>query len=178
MQLKEAEKIANDLLAELTPYCVAIEIAGAIRRQDPEMSSIEIVTIPRLEMQPTGQKQLDGGDETTEHHLLFEWLDANHTIVMGGMPRNDWCILQLEDGTKVDIITAEIATWGYSFMVRTGPGEFISPIVKQLRSIGLTPRGTGLQDVAGNRVSTPSEMAIFKLIDMGYVEPSERKGAQ
>ena len=175
MQLKEAEKIANDLKAELTPYCTVIEIAGAIRRQEQEVPEIELVAIPRFEVRPTGQKKLDGGDATDEHPLLFEWLDANHEIVMGGTPRSDWCILQM-DGIRADIITAEMATWGYCFMVRTGPDAFMHSMIRKLRDIGLAPMGTGLQNSSGDRVATPSEMSIFNLVDREYIEPSKRKG--
>ncbi len=175
MQLKEAEQIAQNLKAELAPYCTGIEIAGAIRRQDPEVSEIEFVTIPRFEMQPTGQKTLDGGDERSEHHILFEWLDANHKIIMGGTSKSDWCILQL-DGIRADIITAEIGTWGYCFMVRSGPDAFMHSMIRKLREIGLTPMGTGLQNVSGDRVATPSEMSIFNLVNMEYLKPTERKG--
>lgn len=175
MRLKDAEKIATDLIAELTPYCLAIEVAGAIRRQEKEVSAIEIITIPRWEDQPTGQKQLGGGDATTPHHLLFEWLEANYTIIMGGTPQRDWCILQLKDGTRVDIITAEISTWGYCFMVRTGPDTFIHSIVKQLRGLGITPMGLGLRDATGERIATPSEQSVFDLVGMDYVKPEERK---
>ena len=176
MQLEEARQIANDLIAELAPYCLAIEVAGAIRRQEPEMSAIEIITVPRWEDQPTGQKQLDGGDETVPHHLLFEWLDANYTIIMGGTPQHDWCILQLENGPRVDIITAEVSTWGYCFMVRTGPNEFMHSMVKRLRGLGITPLGLGLRDATGGRIATPSEQSVFDLVGMGYVDPEERKG--
>lgn len=175
MELKDAEEIANALKAELAPYCFAIEIAGAIRRQDPEVSEIEFVTIPRFEMRPTGQKQIGGGDVTEEHHLLFEWLDANHAVIMGGVPGNNWCLLQM-DGIRVDVFTAELATWGYCFMVRTGPEAFVYSIVKRLRGVGLTPMGTGLQNASGNRVATPSEMSIFNLVNIEYLKPSERKG--
>jgi len=47
MKLSEATDYANYLKQELEPYCDRIEVAGSIRRQNPEVGDIEIVCIPK-----------------------------------------------------------------------------------------------------------------------------------
>src|SRR5437867_4027103 len=47
MTLAEAQKIADEIMATLTPFCLRIEIAGSIRRQKPEnIKDVEVVLIP------------------------------------------------------------------------------------------------------------------------------------
>ena len=47
MDLGEAQKIANEVVNQLSPYCDKVEIAGSIRRQKPTVNDIDIVLIPR-----------------------------------------------------------------------------------------------------------------------------------
>jgi DNA polymerase/3'-5' exonuclease PolX len=47
MNLATTQKLAEKILAELTPYCDQIEIAGSIRRRRPNPNDIDLVCLPK-----------------------------------------------------------------------------------------------------------------------------------
>jgi DNA polymerase/3'-5' exonuclease PolX len=47
MILYDAQRIADKLIADLSPHCDRIEVAGSVRRQKPECGDIELVAIPK-----------------------------------------------------------------------------------------------------------------------------------
>ena len=47
MELKQAEKLAADLVGELALLCERIEVVGSIRRRCPQVKDIDIVLIPK-----------------------------------------------------------------------------------------------------------------------------------
>ena len=178
MEYNKAKLIADTLRAELLPFCNVLEIAGALRRRDSEVADIEFVAIPRFEVRETGQRQLDGMDVVVRYNILFEWLNENQPVVMGGTRYVGWCVLDLGE-IRASIFTAEIATWGYLFLARTGPLEFMHNVIGRLRNTGIMPRaaGAGLQNSAGVQIAVPSESAVFEMCGAEYVVPWERGGA-
>ncbi|GAJ14573.1 unnamed protein product, partial [marine sediment metagenome] len=46
MKLEQAQKIAEEVVKRLSPYCQRIQIAGSIRRQKPQVRDVDIVLIP------------------------------------------------------------------------------------------------------------------------------------
>src|ERR1017187_2735332 len=50
MKLAAAEKLAEKVVAELEPFCMRIAVAGSIRRQRAEVNDIDLVLIPKPEL--------------------------------------------------------------------------------------------------------------------------------
>ena len=62
--LAEAQEVADALIAELSRYCERIEIAGSLRRGKAEVGDLELVAVPKWELDffgsPTRFMQIDG----------------------------------------------------------------------------------------------------------------------
>lgn len=122
MQLKQAQTIAEGLKADLETFCEKIEIGGSIRRKKPEPKDIELICIPKFAEIGTGQTTLLGDETTITENLLFKRISNKYFILKMG---EKYCQIQIGDEPdsliKVDIFTATPETWGYIFMLRTGP---------------------------------------------------------
>jgi DNA polymerase/3'-5' exonuclease PolX len=51
MELDRAREIADGLVRRLSPGCVRIEVAGSVRRGKAEVNDIELVAVPKMEVQ-------------------------------------------------------------------------------------------------------------------------------
>ena len=174
MKLKQAQEIAEALKAELTPFCERIEIGGSIRRKKPEPNDIELVCIPKFEEVLTGQLTLWEEPITRLLNVLFSHLSQKYFIIKMG---ERYCQIQLGDendvGIKADIFTATFRTWGYIFMLRTGPAEFSKFVVTELKKNGFT-MDAGEVFHKGTPCTVPSEEDLFFLLGIDYIEPEYR----
>ena len=60
MNLGHALALAQDLAAEVAPYCARVQVAGSIRRERPDVRDLELVVVPRH------------GQAWWEHNLLYQ----------------------------------------------------------------------------------------------------------
>lgn len=104
--LDYATEIAEKTLAQLSPYCERIELAGSIRRKKSEVKDIEIVLIPRVKDLPILKKQIDKWEK-----------------VKGKFP----CLYtqrRLLEGINLDLFIATPDNWGLQLAIRTGPANY------------------------------------------------------
>lgn len=177
MKLEQAEQIAESLKADLSPYCDRIEIAGSIRRKKPEVKDIELMCIPKFADIGTGQTTLFGGETTITENVLFTYLASKSEwpiIKMG----EKYCQFEHIDewpgnNIKVDLFTATPETWGYIFLLRTGPAEFSKWVVTELKRRGYVPKdGVILKN--GYMIQAHEEKAVFRMLGIDYIEPEYR----
>ena len=179
MELERALIIANNLLDQLRPYCDKVEVAGSVRRGLPEVHDIEIVCKPRV----TDYKNLFG--EPVYGYLLYEWLDQTSPNyqwgkrLKGGAKYREYT---LPEGINLDLfIVVPPAHWGVIMTLRTGSADFSKWCVTPRRLGGGLPSslmvtdGEVLHKASGKVVDMPEECDFLNLIDLGWVEPSERK---
>ena len=172
MKLKQAQKIAESLIADLEPYCERIEIGGSIRRRKPEVKDIELVVIPKFGDYPTGQMSLEGDPLTSYENLLFEHIAAN---------REEYRIIKMgvkyaqihKSGMMIDVFTATPGTWGYIFLLRTGPAEFSKWAVTELKRRGYTPKDGAVWH-GDLRINSLDEEMVFRLLGIDWIEPEYR----
>lgn len=172
MKLEHAQKIAQSLIADLKPYCHRIEIGGSVRRKKAEVKDIELVCIPVFGFVPTGQMSLEGDPLTSFENLLFEHISAN---------RDRYDIIKMGDkyaqiGTKhikVDVFTATFRTWGYIFMLRTGPAEFSKWVVTELKRREFEPKDGAIWS-DGEQLPTINETDVFHLLQIADIYPEYR----
>lgn len=173
MKLERSQEIAQSLIADLKPVCHIIEIGGSVRRKKPEVKDIELVCIPVFDQVPTGQMSFEGDPITSFENLLFEHIATNddkYDIIKMGEK-----YAQIEvSGIKVDVFTATFRTWGYIFMLRTGPAEFSKWVVTELKKNGLEPKD-GEVFHHGTPCTIPSEEDLFFLLGIDYIEPENRR---
>jgi DNA polymerase/3'-5' exonuclease PolX len=169
MKLKQAEQIAEALKADLTPYCEKIKIGGSIRRKKPEPNDIELICIPKFAEIGTGQTTLSGDETTSTENVLFSHLAIHYSVMKMG---EKYCQLGTQ-GIKVDVFTATPKTWGYIFMIRTGPAEFSKFVVTALKKKGFLMK-EGEVFHHKTPCTIPTEDYLFSLLGIDRIEPEYR----
>lgn len=129
-----AAMVAHSIVAELSPYCKRIQIAGSIRRAEVEVGDIEIVAQSRPA--PTIPDLFGGGLPGTPPLLeklsrLMEAKEIKHSSPRrwGTKYRSFWRLYEVRPGGrltpfKVDIFIATPETWPVILTIRTGGREF------------------------------------------------------
>lgn len=155
MQLETAQKLAEQVVKRLSPYCKKIEIAGSIRRKSPNPRDIDIVLIPsdpwnlRHEIMGLGPVRMSG-------------LKINRVLV---------------DGTQVDIYIADESSWATLLLIRTGSTFNNVRLCSLAKNKGwhLAASGDGLFNENGERVAGNSEESIYSALGLLYQRPEERE---
>lgn len=131
-----ARHLADQIVAELTPLCDRIEIAGSVRRCKETVKDIEILVIPKYGPQPLDmlghpigsqpdlladylwdsplwrRRPNSKGSET--FGPLNKYMLRNSIHIGGAMPA--WM--------PVDIFTGSAVNWGRDLWLRTGPAQW------------------------------------------------------
>ena len=74
---------------------------------------------------------------------------------------------------KVDVFTATFRTWGYIFMLRTGPADFSKFVVTELKKNGFT-MDAGEVFHHGTPCTVPNEEDLFFLLGIDNIPPECR----
>ena len=172
----QAHRIATQLVDRLRPACERIEIAGSLRRKQPEVGDIEIVAIPKYQTDLFGEQ----GEKLQVDLLLLGWPIRMHKN--GSRYKQfDFCG---SEGTPytVDLFLVTPEAWGVQLLIRTGPASFSKKMVTQRMRGGWKPDYLFVRDgrVWGRSsndlpLNTPEEQDVFDLWQMDYIEPEERK---
>jgi DNA polymerase/3'-5' exonuclease PolX len=178
MEHKQAKAIAEQWIARLSPACARIEIAGSLRRGKREPRDIELVCIPKIQV----ERDLFGGDGT-QINLLEALLPRLFTerAYLGMTKRGPrYKQLALPEGIKLDLfIVLPPSEWGVRFLIRTGPAEFSHWAVTNKRAGGALPSYLHVKDGAvwhrSRKIETPEEEDFFSVLGMQYVEPNKRQ---
>lgn len=191
MRLDVADRKARALVALLDPVCERIEIAGSVRRCRADIGDIEIVAIPKIvPAQPdlfgapasAGSNALNQRiDELVEAGVIQKRARADGKVMWGPKHRTlTW------DGAPVDLWQGRLETFGWLFVLRTGPAQFsrqlVVPINHRTRDDrrGLLPAYLRVQDGLrhirdGEQVPTPEEIDVFKVLGLRWLEPEDRR---
>jgi DNA polymerase/3'-5' exonuclease PolX len=177
MLREDAKPIIEKWISLLSPACERIEPAGSYRRGKPEVKDIDLVCIPKIEV----QLDLFGQPGTQINYL--EALLPQVVIAQGGLtvingPRQKK--IRLQEGIKLELWSVlPPAQFGAIFLIRTGPEDFSHWIVTQ-RSIGgglpsnmKEKRGALWRH--GKIIETPEETDFFREVGLDYAEPSRRR---
>jgi DNA polymerase/3'-5' exonuclease PolX len=161
LDLKDAEKIANQVKTSVCTHCVKIEIAGSIRRQKPKVHDIDFVVTTKSD---------------------FEWLKISEELKrMKAKPNCQGnniikAFLPCQNGLfQVDFYRAKPSTFGILLLVRTGSAEHnvwlagcaISKGMRIKYSEGLIKEGVA---VAGE-----TEQGVFDALGLTCPLPIERE---
>ncbi len=166
MELKQAEKIASDLVDILRPYCHPdrIVVAGSIRRRRPIVNDLDIVCIPAV-------------------YYLF----SNALMRLGPLKMAGKNIMRLDcfPNLPVDIYIASEETWATLLLIRTGSKEHNQRLCSLARDKGmhLHASGKGLFKISAEvrclgapeeRIAGDSEAEIFSALGLPFKYPWER----
>ncbi len=157
MELEDGQKIAAEVIKQLSPYCQKIEVAGSIRRGKPFPHDIDIVLIP------SDAWNLEGA-------VLALARPRQPKMSGAKLKRFDY------DGAQVDLYYATAETWATLLLIRTGSKENNIRLCSLAKQKGwhLSASGEGLFDDTGRRVAGDTEESIYKALNLPYQEPLER----
>jgi len=157
MELGQAQKIANEVVKRLSPYCQRIEVAGSVRRQKPFPQDVDIVLIP------SDPWNLEG-------EVLALARPFQPKLSGEKLKRFDY------NGAQVDLYYATQETWATLLLIRTGSKENNIRLCNLAKKKGwhLAASGEGLLDENGQRVAGDSEESIYEALGLPYQRPEER----
>lgn len=169
----QARTVAGALVHYLEPACHRVAVAGSLRRMKPMVRDIEIVAVPKMDIDLFGNP--------LETSYIDSILDNRPvTFIKKGRKYWQFCFV----GTSgyeyiVDLfLQPDPATWGINMLLRTGSADFSHKMVTARSMGGYKPDGLEVRDARvwrdGVALDTPEERAVFDLWGMGYVEPRER----
>jgi len=156
----------------LAPHCERCEVAGSVRRQKPEVGDIEVVCIPRRDVDllcvPAG--------------VCRGFIEViNRWEAVKGSPEGRYtqCILPNTDGCRLDIFIADEVNWGWIFALRTGNDEFNQRVLlRALRAANFFAEDGYIYDysdtLSPKKVSVPEEADLFRLLKIDFIKPVDR----
>lgn len=154
MFLERAEKMANEIIKRLAPYCSRIQVAGSIRRKAPNPKDIDLVLIP--------------SDLWNLHHEIMG---------MGQVKMSGNKIMRvMVNGIQIDLYIASEETWATLLLIRTGSAENNIRLATLAKKKGwrLAASGDGLFNEEGERIAGDSEKSIYDALNLKYQKPEER----
>ena len=159
MKLDIAERIAQEIITKMEPYCHKIAVAGSIRRKKPEPRDIDIVALPS---DPWNLKTVIQG--------LGIIKAGGERLIRVTMPG-------YSGGVQVDIYLADPETWATLLLIRTGSAESNIQLCSFAKSKGwhLAASGLGLFNENGERVAGDTEKSIYQALGLPYRRPEDRK---
>ena len=156
MLLERAERVANEIIELLAPYCSRIQVAGSIRRKAPDPKDIDLVLIPQ---------------DLWSLHAELTKLGGGKLKMAGSK------IMRVMYGSiQVDVYIADEQTWATLLLIRTGSEWNNIRLATLARGKGwqLKANGEGLLDGTGERIAGDTEASIFEALGLRYQAPEER----
>ena len=155
MRLEQAQKLAQEIVDKILPYCERVEVAGSIRRKKSEVRDIDLVLIPKP--------------------LLWHRIIATLQRTMNAkVLKRGNSIAQLTiQGVNVDLYSATEQTWGALLLIRTGSMAHNIKLSKRALSMGMKLSHKGL--IKDGKLIASTEKEIFEALDLSYVPPEERE---
>jgi DNA polymerase/3'-5' exonuclease PolX len=188
--LAAAVELAERFTALLGGAYERLEIAGSIRRRSATVGDIEIVAVPARyqELDMFG----DPANVTDLLDLRLQALEASgdveralgpHGSPLGWGPLAKYFVWQ---GVPIDLFSPSTDRFGWILALRTGPADFSNALVTPTTYAtktgrrGLLPAYMASRDgwltmrMSGEKLKTPTEEDVFRLLDLPYAEPWER----
>lgn len=176
MNLATAQKYADAIEAFLSPYFERAEIAGSVRRQRPNCNDIDIVCIPKVEI----EKDMFG-TVTGEKNMLWEFLasyvaSGQAKFQSGGNVPGKFAILQLNK-CQLDVYFATPETFATRLLCRTGSKEHNIFIATHAQDEGYKWEPyEGLRKLSDNTIlPVTTEAEIYRALRLEYIVPDNRE---
>lgn len=196
MELVKAQKLAVDICYKLHPFCSKINIAGSIRRKNPEVKDIEIICRPILA--PVSNDNLfDSGEPKFDIINGFAQAIAGLGTIEKGNAKGKYMKIVLPDGINLDLFIPDEEDYYRQYAIRTGSADYSFKVIATgWRKIGWVGSDLGLRlekdcietkqpggkskwQCVRNKNNTPpvweSEEAFFKWLNVPYVKPELRQ---
>ncbi len=161
LDLKEAERLADQFKAVVEPQCEKIEVAGSIRRQKPKVHDIDFVVVTKndLDWQKISDKL---------KHLKAKPNCSGNSVIKAFVPCQNGLF-------QVDFYRAKPSTFGIHLLVRTGSAEHNMWLAGYAISKGMRIRYSEGLIKEGSVIAGETEKGVFEALSLPYPLPSERE---
>jgi DNA polymerase/3'-5' exonuclease PolX len=180
LKYEPALALAVELREQLAPRCERIEIVGSLRRLCPVVGDVELLFIPKYEVRPDGlfdKITIDLAAERLEEMLasgvLVKRLNSAGFVSSWGVLNKH--SVHAASGISVDLFATTLQNWFMSLVVRTGPKEFNIHLMTRLLKLGMQGHAYGTVTLNGSILPLNSELEVFELAQIPWLEPAERK---
>jgi DNA polymerase (family 10) len=170
LPLANARKLAERIVAEITPFCERIDIAGSIRRARPEVGDIDIVCLPLpgrrcdLELRCTRRGRIT---KRGDQYMLVE--------LAGGIQLDLW----FSHAETDDLFAPQPCNHGMLLLARTGSAAHNIHLASRAKKMGLHfhPHRGILRDARPRApvVASETEEDIFHALGLDFVAPERRE---
>jgi DNA polymerase/3'-5' exonuclease PolX len=179
---QDAMRVAKEILAQLIPWCVRIEIVGSLRRKKPTVGDIELLFVSK-----TGTRKVDFF--TTEEYAVC-WAEVERLVAVGTLARRrnklgqtTWgnenrLAVHVPTGIPVDLFATNQINWWNSLVVRTGgkDNNLMLTTTAQKRGWTFNAYGSGYTHLrTGEHHRTTSEADVFEFLGLRCLAPEQRK---
>ncbi len=154
MKLKDAEKLAEQIMEQIQPFCDRLVVAGSIRRKKREVRDVDIVLIPKP--------------------LLWNRIVATLQRNMDAkvLKHGEKAVQLTIYGINVDLYSATPETWEPLLLIRTGSAQHNIKLSMIARKKGMKLSHNGL--IKDGKIVASTEKEIFDLLDLQHVRPEDR----
>ena len=145
--------LAKRIVKQLKPFCKRIEIAGSIRRKNPNPGDVDIALIPK------------------NKGKLEEKISKIGKREQGGEHESTWRV----EGIKVELYYTNSEEWGATLLAyssKKGAGIGLR-IIARLKGFKLSSHGL-FNRKTGKRIAGKTEREIYRALNRKYKEPWER----
>lgn len=162
MNLIRAEAKAKYLLKELEEFCDRIEIVGNIRRRKQDIDKIDIL------LSPKGVRLFD---------LMAKIVGLGSDNGMKVASKKVVVVKDELGDIKADLWFTSIDNWPIMLLVKTGGNRTNQRISTLLagKDLRLSTSEGMIYNKYGKRLLLQKEEDIFNLLEIPYIEPSERE---
>lgn len=197
-----ARHLADQIVAELTPFCERIEVAGSVRRRKETVKDIEVLVIPKFGDQPL---DMFGHALGSQPDLLADYLwdsplwhrrpnaigsetfgPLNKLMLrsaahMAGSPLSPGA--PVPEWMPVDVFTGTAANFGRDWWIRTGPAAWNVATASRALRLGGHMHAYGpyaFTHAAENalhgpeQVKCPDEASFAKWLGVPLLPPDQR----
>ena len=165
LPLAKAQAYGAKIVAELSPYCSRIELAGSIRRKRPECHDIDIVCIP-TDVPGLKRRTLQNATELCCGEQVFR-VETSIGIQID---------IYFAHAGKNDLFRPMPSNGGTLRVCRTGSKEHNIKLCNAAAKLGLKwDPHHGVFDAGGECVAAAKEEEVFEALKMDYIAPEKRE---
>jgi DNA polymerase/3'-5' exonuclease PolX len=161
LDLKEAERLAQQIKTAVEAHCERIEVAGSIRRQKPKVHDIDFVVVAKsdAEWQKISEKlkQLKAKPNCAGNSLIKAYLPCQNGLF------------------QVDFYRAKPSTFGIHLLIRTGSADHNMWLAGYAISKGMRIRYSEGLIKEGTAIAGENERGVFEALGLPCPLPSERE---
>jgi DNA polymerase/3'-5' exonuclease PolX len=161
LDLREAEKIADQIKKAIGDHCDRLEVAGSIRRQKPKVHDIDFVALAKSDL---GWKKIS--EELKR--LKAKPGCAGNSIIKAYLPCQDGLF-------QVDLYRAKPSTFGIHLLIRTGSAEHNMWLAGYAISKGMRLKYSEGLIKETAVIAGEDEKQVFTALGLPYSLPTERE---